>query len=349
MKTINVDYQRTVLADGDFVTSAVIEGADNLNLKDISFSVANKEIGTKEITKLDGGKVKVTFEEDPSLALIQFGSNFQDELIFPQIVMHIRNNDLPIETKFIEDPTIKKFETKFFQNDRTTISYYLYSSHKYNAKRPLVIFLHGSGERGYGDRYPLYGCDIPKKVAEYSEEHEDSVVLAPEATWAKELNGWFRKDIRQVLMDLIKYTVESENIDKNRIYLIGLSNGGAATWHFAENHPGLFAAIAPCCGYIFNDGKYFLTAPGKGRYMEPTDEEAERLASMPIWAFHAADDNVVNVNGTKHTVEAIRRAGNTQIKETIYKPGMCGDAPHGSWKLMAHEPDLLPWLFSQHK
>ena len=209
--------------------------------------------------------------------------------------------------------------------------------------------MHGLGERGYGDRYPLYGCDIPKLLAEYAQEHEDAMVMAPEATWTKKLNGWFRPNIRQALMDLINFIIKEENIDTDRIYMIGLSNGGAATWHFAEQHPDLFAAIAPCCGYIFHDGKYFLTAEGKGRYMEPTNEETKALVNMPIWAFHAADDNVVNDDGTRHTVAAVKEAGNIMVKETIYAPGKCGDAPHGSWKLMAHEPELLPWLFSQHK
>lgn len=283
-------------------------------------------------------------EENPLLATIQFGSNFQDRLILPQIVAHFKENDLPIQTRFVEDPTIKKF-----QNKNTSLSYYLYSTDKKEGKRPLVIFMHGSGERGYGDRYPLYGCDIPKLLAEYAQEHEDAVVMAPEATWTKKLNGWFRPNIRQALMDLINFIIKEENIDTDRIYMIGLSNGGAATWHFAEQHPDLFAAIAPCCGYIFNGGKYFLTAEGKGRYMEPTNEEAKALVNMPIWAFHAADDNVVNDDGTRHTVAAVKEAGNIMVKETIYAPGKCGDAPHGSWKLMAHEPELLPWLFSQHK
>lgn len=281
-------------------------------------------------------------EENPLLATIQFGSNFQDRLILPQIVAHFKENDLPIQTRFVEDPTIKKF-----QNKNTSLSYYLYSTDKKEGKRPLVIFMHGSGERGYGDRYPLYGCDIPKLLAEYAQEHEDAVVMAPEATWTKKLNGWFRPNIRQALMDLINFIIKEENIDTDRIYMIGLSNGGAATWHFAEQHPDLFAAIAPCCGYIFNDGKYFLTA--EGRYMEPTNEEAKALVNMPIWAFHAVDDNVVNDDGTRHTVAAVKEAGNIMVKETIYAPGKCGDAPHGSWKLMAHEPELLPWLFSQHK
>lgn len=347
MNTINIDYQRTVLKDGDFVTKAIVKGIipDKDN---ISFTVDDKEVPIKQIFKEDD-ELEVQFEEDPLLATIQFGSNFQDRLILPQIVAHFSESDLPIQTRFLEDPTIKKFKTKFFQNNDTSLSYYLYSTNKRDNKRPLVIFMHGSGERGYGDRYPLYGCDIPKLIAEYAQKHEDTVILAPEATWTKELNGWFRPNIRQVLMDLIHFIVKDENIDTDRIYMIGLSNGGAATWHFAEQHPDFFAAIAPCCGYIFNDGKYFLTAEGKGRYMEPTAEEAKALVNMPIWAFHAADDNVVNADGTRHTVAAVREAGNTMVKETIYAPGKCGNAPHGSWKLMAHEPELLPWLFDQHK
>ena len=347
MKNMQVDYQRTVLKDGDFVTAAIIKG-DEISQEDISFSVNGQKLSVKNMLSVDG-KLKVEFDYNPLLATIQFGSNFQDQLIFPQIVISIKNNKLPIDTRFLEDPIIKQFQTKFYQNKDTTLSYYLYSSGKNESKRPLVIFMHGSGERGYGDRYPLYGCDIPKVIAEYIQEHEDAVILAPEATWAKELNGWFRSNIRHALMDLVRYMIDAENIDKRRIYMIGLSNGGAATWHFAQKYPDLFAAIVPCCGYIYNDGKYFLTAEGKGRYMEPTEKEVKSLSNIPIWAFHAADDNVVNVNGTIHTVERVRKAGNTRVKETIYKPGMCGKSPHGSWKLMAHEPELFPWLFNQHK
>jgi predicted peptidase len=341
--TIKVEFQREVLPDGDYVTSAILNSDKKVDLNDVKFTIHGVKI---DIKKIAGNKFY--FGQNEKLATIHFGSNFQDHFVLPEISVHINDLDDNIISEFKEDPIAEKFTTNFYHG-KETLSYYLYTSQSKSKKRPMVVFLHGSGERGYGDRYPLWGNDVAEQIVRYVKSHEDAVVVAPQATWRKELNGWFRKGVRKTLINLINYLIKTENIDQKRIYLLGLSNGGAGTWHFAENHPDMFAAIAPCCGYIYNDEKYFLEAPGKGRYMEPTENEAKELKDMPIWAFAAADDNVVNPDGTRHTVKAIKEAGNKKIRETIYDAGMLGNNPHNSWKLAYHEQDLFPWMFKQKK
>lgn len=342
--TIKIEFQREVLPDGDFVTSAVVNSQKYIDPNLIDFFVHGKKIPKKPLTKNT-----YYFGQNNNLATMKFGSNFQDRFVLPEISVQIKNNHEDVISTFKEDPLAAKFITKFYQGNQTPLSYYLYSSNNRIQKRPLVVFLHGSGERGYGDRYPLWGNDVTEQILRYVQKHEDAVIAAPQATWRTELNGWFRKGIRESLINLIYYLITTENIDRERIYLLGLSNGGAGTWHFAQNHPDLFAAIAPCCGYIYNDNKMFLEAPGKGRYMEPTESEVNALANMPIWAFAAIDDNVVNVNGTKHTVRAIKNRGNSKVNETIYPAGTLGKTPHASWKLAYHEDKLFPWLFAQRR
>lgn len=252
-----------------------------------------------------------------------------------------------LEIQYDEDSYIEKFKMEYYQGGTTTLSYYLYSSNKKKDKRPLVVFLHGSGERGFGEGRPLLGNDVPKTIFEYVKEHEDAVILVPQATWATDLNGWFRKDVRYCLMEMINHIVEKENIDNKRIYLTGLSNGGAGTWHFAQHYPERFAAIIPCCGYIYNDEKFFLSAEGRGRYMQPTAAELQSLKNMPVWAFHAADDKTVSVNGTIESISALQELGNQNAKATIYPPGEVTPDPHGSWKLAFNDPKILEWLFAQ--
>ena len=98
------------------------------------------------------------------------------------------------------------------------MSYYMYSSGNTKKKRPLIIFLHGSGERGFVNKLPLLGNGVPKEIYKYVKEKEDAVILVPQATWAPELNGWFRENVRNSLYSLIETVAINEHIDMQRIY-----------------------------------------------------------------------------------------------------------------------------------
>ena len=188
-----------------------------------------------------------------------------------------------------------------------------YGTHP-DEKWPLIIFLHGMGERGNDlELVKIHG--IPKII----ERQPDFpfVVLSPqcpdETTW------W---DHHLTLKALLDETVANYAVDVHRIYLTGLSMGGYGTWSMATRYPELFAAIAPICGGGF---------PGL----------ASALKDIPVWAFHGAEDAVVKLEVGQGMVDALRACGGN-VRFTVY-PGV----GHDSWTQTYDNPELYQW-FLQH-
>lgn len=375
MTKIKVNYQESVTAKGNYVTKAIITLPDNthLNNSELNFFASNQwptgkthQVGEEsknafidkrkqtelkfKILNQKDNKLIIKFPIQPELYTLHFDTHkFLNYLQLPEIDLTItKYPDADYFISFLHDSILDDFHNYYFQHKGTQIAYDIYSTNN-KSKRPLIIFLHGSGERGFGNRLPLLGCAFPQKVLRYAKEKEDAVILVPQATWDNNLHGWFKEDILDTTYLLIKTTINQYNIDSNRVYLVGLSNGGATTWHLAANHPELFAAISPCCGYIYQSFKNFLGSTSTGRYMKPTNEEIKQLINMPIWAFAAKDDNIVNPKGTINTIKALQNAGNKSAKATLYEPGTVSPSPHNSWELAYENPELLPWLFAQHK
>lgn len=349
---IQVNYQEKVSNNGTFVVSATVKSDATLTnkKKDISFSIDNKEIKISKIEEKGNSLVYYFEKEDPLLSILKFDmKKFVNNINLPQILLTVKGERPNIEVEFIPDPFIKDFQEKILQTNKIQLSYSIYASGSDHQKRPLVLFLHGSGERGFNNGMPLLGNDVPKTIYEYARDKEDAVVLIPQATWAPTLNGWFRKDFREALFLLLKQVEQNYNIDSKRIYLTGLSNGASTTWYMGANHANTFAALVPCSGYIYEDGKKGYGNQGEGRYMLATPEEGKVLATLPIWAFHAEDDPTVGVLGTKKAAAAIKAAGGQKLKTTIYPKGTVKPNPHASWSLAYDNPELLPWLFKQHK
>lgn len=195
--------------------------------------------------------------------------------------------------------------------------YRIYYPAAYDAKAeeewPLILFLHGAGERGDDlEKVKLQG--LPK----YLQGKEDFpfVVAYPQCP---RLSYW------QVplLSEWLKEVLEEVKADRSRIYLTGISMGGYGTWHWAAARPEKFAAILPVCG----GG-------------EPT--KARHLTKMPIWAFHGKKDDIVPVEETLRMAKAVEAAGGN-VKLTIYP-----DLKHDSWTVTYNNPDIYEW-FLQHK
>ena len=354
MIKIEVFFQREVINQGEYITSAdvLLPEFRELDGNEINFKVKNKKVKVKSFSQF-GNTLHVKFGVQKELSTLTFDVNdFVNNFELPEVDIFI--SEYPganYDITYNEDPYIKQFITKTFQHKGSQVSYYMYSSGNTKKKRPLIIFLHGSGERGFVNKLPLLGNGVPKEIYKYVKEKEDAVILVPQATWAPELNGWFRENVRNSLYSLIETVAIKEHIDMQRIYLTGVSNGGAATWYFAQKHPDVFAAIIPCCGYIFNDNKEFIIEDGHGRYMAPKKEEAKRLDKMPIWAFHSIDDPTVNVKGTIETIDMVRKYSDVKdnVKETIYEKGIVTPNAHASWERAFTTKEVLPWLFSQSK
>lgn len=180
---------------------------------------------------------------------------------------------------------------------------------------PLVLFLHGSGERG-SDLERVATVGLPHLLANLPEPAFVAAPQCPEnGRWTEHLEGL------EALLDelLARYP-----IDPDRVYLTGLSLGGQGAWYLAARRPERFAAVVPVCG---------RTDP----------EHAERLRNVPIWAFHGADDGVVPPGESEKMINALRAAG-SQAELTVF-PGV----GHDSWTPAYSDPGLYRWLFAQRR
>ena len=183
-------------------------------------------------------------------------------------------------------------------------------------KLPLVIQLHGAGERGNGqdelDRVEVWG--FPKLAKEGEYPCLFVFPQCPEDTfWVARVESILR------FIDQLK---ESYDIDEDRIYLTGLSMGGYGTWYTAMAAPDRFAAIAPVCG---------------GGMAWNAD-----MLSMPVWAFHGAQDTAVYPDESQKMVDRINILGGN-AKLTIYP-----ECEHDSWTKTYSNPDVFKWLL-EHK
>ncbi|MCD6336800.1 MAG: dienelactone hydrolase family protein [Candidatus Marinimicrobia bacterium] len=230
------------------------------------------------------------------------------------------------------------FDAKTFINeDNDTLLYRMLEPQKKCPlkKYPLVIFLHGSGERGNdNERQLIWGAGA--FIKEENLKKYPCYVVAPQCPAEKrwlEINWALPTHIMPdepsetmaLVMELIDQVIDNYPINIHRIYVTGLSMGGYGTWDLISRIPERIAAAAPVCGGA-------------------DENQAPKLVDMPIWVFHGADDTTVPPDRSRHMVQAIKDAGGTKIKFTEY-PGV----GHGSWKLAYADPEFLKWMFKQKK
>jgi len=183
-------------------------------------------------------------------------------------------------------------------------------------KWPLMLFLHGAGERGDDlEKVKKHG---PPKIVQTRKDFPFIVVSpqCPEDDW------WTKKT--EVLINLLDEIIARYDVDTERVYLTGLSMGGYGSWALASEYPDRFAAVVPICG-------------GGNRTM------SLMLKDVPIWAFHGAKDSVVPAEESKDVVDAInRRGGNAKL--TIYP-----EANHDSWTQTYNNQELYDWLLEHRR
>ena len=196
---------------------------------------------------------------------------------------------------------------------KTTVNYLLWLPVDYKKDKtktfPILIFLHGSGERG--DSLDLVKMHGPPSFVENRTDFPFITVSpqCPKGTW------WNTEDLQVMLEKLLK----KYRIDPARIYLTGLSMGGFGTWAWASKYPEQFAAIAPVCG---------------GGDIQFADE----LKNTAVWAFHGDADPAVPVKRTIEMIEAVNANGGS-ARMTIY-PGV----GHDSWVKAYNDQELYKWL-----
>jgi predicted peptidase len=214
------------------------------------------------------------------------------------------------------------FLNKTLGVDGTTHKYVVYVPRDYSAdkKWPVILFLHGAGERG-NDGLKQSDVGIGRALRFFSERYP-AVVVMPQCPTG---DRWAGKPAEMALKALDQ-TMKEYSTDADRQYLTGLSMGGYGSWLIASQHPERFAAVVPICG----GGQ--------------PSEMASKLKELPIWNFHGDRDGAVPVPRSREMVEAIKAAGGTKIKYTEY-PGV----EHNSWDRAYAEKDLAEWLFAQKR
>jgi predicted peptidase len=178
-------------------------------------------------------------------------------------------------------------------------------------KWPLVLFLHGAGERG-ADLELVKKHGPPRLIAEG--KTFPFIMVAPQCPEGQ----WWSEDVLIALLDKIE---SDYSVDRSREYLTGLSMGGFGTWRLAMLNPDRFAAIMPVCGG--GDEKLICA-----------------IKNVPAWAFHGAKDPVVPLSESQKIVDALKACGGDP-KLTVYP-----EAGHDSWTETYNNPEVYTWLLS---
>lgn len=229
-----------------------------------------------------------------------------------------------------------EFERHIYSSSKGTMPYRLLKPKNYdpNKKYPLVLFLHGAGERGTENLVPLTHL-APAFIKEENRQKYPCFVLVPQCPkgrrWVEVDWGLEAHDMppnpsisEQLAIEILDKIIKENSVDVNRLYITGLSMGGYGTWDMIARYPDKFAAAVPICG-------------------GGDEKTASKIKHIPLWAFHGSLDRAVKPSRSRNMIKAIQEAGG--------KPGYTEypHVGHGSWKPAYQEPELFPWLFSKQK
>lgn len=230
--------------------------------------------------------------------------------------------------------SIDDFEARVYTDAQgKTLLYRLFIPREYDPeqKYPLVLFMHGAGERGDDNRSQISIPSTRLWAEESTQARYPNFMLAPQVPRNQQ---WVDvpfsigsheqpeqpSEPMRLTLELLTALQNEFNIDPQRIYATGLSMGGYGTWDITTRHPELFAAAVPICG-------------------GGDPSKAPLIADLPVWAFHGELDPVVPVSGSRDMIKAIREAGGDP-RYTEYE-----GKGHNVWDRAYGEPELVPWVF----
>jgi predicted peptidase len=293
-----------------------------------------------------------------------------EDLVGPNGKVRVPAGSPPVTNDGVLNPVVDDFGTgSFAGTSGTVLPYRLFtpdapgtrgasSSVQQGKTYPLVVFLHGGGERATDNLVHIVANESAVAFARPDRQATDpSFVLAPQTTGL-----WFSPAVHTAVVELIEQTVESHPIDTDRIYVTGLSLGAWGMYNgLLPNNPDLFAAAIAVCG----TGNAGL---------------APSYADVPIWATHSRDDGILSWNGTNNIMNAIENAGTPVTRAewagnlereaaedaarahwaaaeaegshtlfTTFTTGTTPVNPHFSWIPTYSNDVILDWLFAQSR
>ncbi len=234
------------------------------------------------------------------------------------------------------------FERHLLIEGRDTLPYRLLLPENYDPskKYPLVFFMHGAGERGNDNQKQLtHGARL--FLADSVRRQYPAIVVFPQCPtgsyWSNvnivpvdgKRNFFFQPSGKptvamEMAIRLLKKITKEYPVQKDQVYVGGLSMGGMGTFEIVRRNRNVFAAAFPICGGA-------------------SPETARKMRKSKFWIFHGAKDDIVLPAHSQHMAEALKAAG-AEVRFTLYP-----NANHNSWDPAFREPGLLAWLFAQHK
>lgn len=241
------------------------------------------------------------------------------------------------------DPTAGHFESRTITVDGQASRYQVFvpaDAIRAAGPLPVVLFLHGSGERGR-DGMKQTKAGIGPYLREHAKTFPALVVL-PQVPNGEE---WSGRNNRIALAALEASTAEFA-ADPARQYLTGMSMGGYGSWNIALAEPTRFAAIVPVCGAVRapREERESLFVEAVAHEADPYAALATRLKNVPVWMFHGAEDDVVPPGDDRKLHAAFKAAGARDARYTEYP-----DGNHNAWDATYADAAMWTWLFAQKR
>ena len=297
--------------------------AANEYLYDYLFEIAREKFFTKA-------------GDDSELLIAKDGGFIYHQSEYKKInyAQYIRNKNGSIDRNGL----LELFDAEeYTARDGTALPYRIYIPSNYDPKNqttPLIVFLHGAGERGT-DNQRQFKQFLPEAFSQSMSPYAEAIIIAPQCPsdqqwvdtpWADgnySVDQIAESNELGAVVELISEVENKYKPDADRYYAIGLSMGGFATWDLIMRHTELFAAAMPICGGA-----------------DPT--KAEKLKELPIWTFHGTEDKTVPYAGTKAMCDAIKLTGSEVFEFTSMT-----NYDHGIWSNIGSNTRYGKWLLKQ--
>jgi predicted esterase len=206
-----------------------------------------------------------------------------------------------------------------------------------NQRFPLILWLHGLGEAGADNIAHLRHIDKVVLPAPWKPGRFKFFFLALQCP--KENSFWFRHavpapdDMLSVVVPLLDQTLKNYPIDRDRVYLAGISSGGRACWRLAELHPDYFASVTPMSSIGFT----------------PTRAQVASFKQLPIWVFNCVRDQECPIDAVRGTVNTLAEAGVRIHLSEVDGAFRAESAYHNSWDSAFNDHHLLEWTLAQRR
>ncbi|OUS32574.1 hypothetical protein A9Q99_00435 [Gammaproteobacteria bacterium 45_16_T64] len=233
------------------------------------------------------------------------------------------------------------FRSITVDNNEYTYQVYVPNIYAATAPSPLILFLHGAGERGDSGLLPTetgLGSAIRKKPSRFP-----SIVVFPQCP----LDNWWGSSLcNKIANNAMKDTLEEFLIDTQRMYLTGVSMGGYGVWNMAASNVRQWAAIVPIAGRLVPGGGH-KPSPGTIPFEYKGDaifkETAKMVQNVPIWIIHGELDNVVPVSESRNIFQHLESDKNVNL----VRYSEMAEMGHNVWDTAYNNVEIIDWMFSQ--